>query len=75
MCDLDTMSLGLWTFLWGLLSGLYFFPSLVADRRAHRQAVPIFLTNVFLGWTGLGWLVALHWATTRPAAPPSPPGR
>lgn len=43
---------------------LYFIPSMVAANRKHNNAMPIFLTNLFFGWTILGWLFALIWAST-----------
>ena len=45
-----------------LSPGLYFLPSLIAARRHHHQDGPILVINLFLGWTGLGWVVALAWA-------------
>jgi len=48
-----------------VLSG-YFLPTIVAKSRKHHNTMPIFLLNLFLGWTGLGWLAALIWSTTRP---------
>lgn len=44
----------------GLL--LYFLPTIFAVVRRHRQAAPIILLNVFLGWTFLGWIAALIWS-------------
>lgn len=43
---------------------VYFLPTFIAVRRQHRNAVPILLVNLFLGWSFLGWLVALIWSTT-----------
>jgi len=43
---------------------VYFLPTMVAQGRGHRQATPIFLVNIFLGWTFLGWVAALVWAST-----------
>ncbi|MFA7249364.1 MAG: superinfection immunity protein [Dehalococcoidia bacterium] len=43
----------------------YLLPVIVATRQ-HRLTVPIALVNVFLGWTLVGWIVALAMAT-RPA--------
>ena len=42
--------------------GLYFIPTIVAVCREHSQAAPIIIVNLFLGWTLIGWVVALAWA-------------
>jgi hypothetical protein len=47
--------------------GLLFLPTLVAMRQRHPQTLAIFLVNLFLGWTFIGWAVALVWASLRPA--------
>ncbi|HEX4308551.1 MAG TPA: superinfection immunity protein [Acidobacteriaceae bacterium] len=39
--------------------GIYFLPSLVAVARRTHNSTGIFLLNLFLGWTGIGWLLAL----------------
>lgn len=44
--------------------GLYFLPWLVALFRGHINTSAIFVTNLLLGWSGLGWIVALIWAFT-----------
>lgn len=52
----------------GLIVGfavLYFVPTVVAFVRGKRNAVSILLTNLFLGWTFIGWVVALVWATSK----------
>lgn len=41
---------------------LYFLPSIVAAKRNHKNMIPVFLLNIFLGWTFLGWVVALVWS-------------
>jgi len=48
-------------FVIGLLA-LYFVPSMVANSRNHGNKASIIVLNVFLGWTLLGWVVALVWA-------------
>ena len=45
--------------------GVYLLPSIVAMRRRHHQRLAIFMLNLLLGWSGLGWIVALIWACTR----------
>jgi Superinfection immunity protein len=44
-----------------LLAFLYFLPTILAVRRGHEVA-PVLLLNLFLGWTGIGWLILLLWA-------------
>lgn len=43
---------------------VYFLPALVASGRHHHNAGAIVVLNLFLGWTFLGWVVALVWAST-----------
>ena len=53
--------------LFGALA--YFLPFIVALWRSHRQSAAIFVLNLLLGWTFIGWAVALVWAVTRPSSP------
>jgi RsiW-degrading membrane proteinase PrsW (M82 family) len=41
---------------------LYFLPTFVAEIRHHPQKVAIAVLNLLLGWTLIGWVVALVWA-------------
>jgi hypothetical protein len=50
--------------LLAILLGLYFLPSIVASNRNHSNARSIFVLNLFLGWTFLGWIIALIWANS-----------
>jgi Superinfection immunity protein len=47
-----------------LMVGGYFFPAIIASLRKHRNLLAIFMLTLFLGWTGLGWIMALVWACT-----------
>ena len=40
----------------------YFVPTIIAFARSKRDVMSIFLLNLFLGWTLIGWVVALVWA-------------
>jgi uncharacterized iron-regulated membrane protein len=42
----------------------YFLPSGMAVVREHHNTLAIFLLNLFLGWTLIGWVAALVWAAT-----------
>jgi hypothetical protein len=44
-------------------------PWLIALTRGHHNLAAIFLLNLLLGWTFIGWVAALVWAFTNP-----PPG-
>jgi len=40
----------------------YFLPSIVAFARNKRDTTSIVVLNLFLGWTAIGWVIALVWA-------------
>jgi len=46
---------------------LYFLPAIIG--RDKRDATGIFLLNLFVGWTVIGWIIALIWACTADASP------
>ena len=53
--------------VWGLfvvilLSAFYVLPSIIGWKK--RNAVAICALNLLLGWTFVGWVVALVWALT-----------
>jgi len=41
---------------------IYFAPSLIAAARHTHNATGIFMLNLFLGWTGIGWVLAMIFA-------------
>ena len=41
---------------------LYFLPTIVAFAHSKRDAVSILVLNLLLGWTAIGWVIALVWA-------------
>ena len=43
---------------------IYFLPTMSAYSRKHRSAGGIFLLNLLLGWTLLGWIIAAVWSAT-----------
>lgn len=47
-----------------LAVAVYFLPNWVASARKHHNANAIFVTNLLLGWTVLGWIGALIWSLT-----------
>lgn len=63
---------------------LYFLPTIIAVVKHKANTSAITLLNLFLGWTLVGWFIALLWAVSNqqvdqpvvvrhvPAAPPAP---
>jgi hypothetical protein len=47
--------------------GLYFLPTIIAERRRHADLLAIFLINLLLGWTFIGWIFALVWSMCVPS--------
>ncbi|CAD6547221.1 hypothetical protein LMG28727_04674 [Paraburkholderia kirstenboschensis] len=47
---------------------LYFLPAILADRRKRVDVLTLALFNACVGWTVLGWLLALYWSLQ-----PNPP--
>ncbi len=43
--------------------GVYFMPAMCAYFNHKRARTGIFLLNLLLGWTALGWIIALIWAS------------
>ena len=41
---------------------MYFLPSIIALVRSKRDVGAILVLNIFLGWTLIGWVIALVWA-------------
>jgi RsiW-degrading membrane proteinase PrsW (M82 family) len=54
----------------GLLILGYCLPAIIASRRKHPNTTSITLLTLLLGWTLIGWVVALVWSTMNtPTAP------
>ncbi len=45
-----------------LLSLFYFLPFTIAFHKKRTNTGAIFALNLFLGWSLIGWVVALVWA-------------
>jgi hypothetical protein len=54
--------------LFGIVFGvcILFLPTGVAKIRNHPNTLAIFVLNLFLGWTFVGWVAALVWACITP---------
>ena len=57
-------------FGWGIITlpfaligvGFYFLPTIIAAARHAKNFVVILLVNIFAGWTGIGWVLAVVWS-------------
>ena len=52
-----------------IMVALYFLPTIVAKRRGKTNLLAIFTLNLFLGFTLIGWVVALVWAVSQDNLP------
>ena len=58
-----------------IFSPVYFVPTIVAIVRHTKHQLGIISLNILAGWTFIGWVIALIWASTadkKTAPPPSP---
>ena len=44
--------------------GMYFLPAIIAMVRKKTNLPAILLVNLLLGWSVIGWIVALVWAVS-----------
>lgn len=44
---------------------LYFIPTIVVISRKSHNIGPVMVINLFLGWTFIGWIVALAMAVSQ----------
>jgi hypothetical protein len=51
---------------------IYFVPTIAAMSSKSSSFQAIFILNLFFGWSGIGWLVALAWAVSPPKKDPRP---
>ena len=49
----------------------YIIPGLIAWDRDHHDQRKVWIVTIVLGWTGVGWLIALIWALNGPRKAPS----
>src|SRR5206468_2068388 len=49
-----------------LAPALYLLPTYEAWKNGHPNFTAIALVNIFLGWSLLGWVVAVVWAYKKP---------
>lgn len=63
---METLSLGVIILIGAIMIVPYFLPTIIAMMRGHHNKFPIFLVNLFFGWSLLGWVIALIWAFVKP---------
>jgi hypothetical protein len=51
--------------LFCLFALVYFLPAFIAAQRHHHNGGAIFMLNLLAGWTVIGWIIAMVWASTQ----------
>jgi T4 superinfection immunity protein len=46
---------------------IWWIPGFIASARKHHNCVSIWLVTLFLGWSFIGWVIALVWAFSNPS--------
>jgi len=44
---------------------LYFLPMIMAIEKKQKNKTAIIVLNILLGWTLVGWVIALIWAVKK----------
>jgi hypothetical protein len=73
MISMELIALVMMTALILIALGLYWLPSIIGYYRHSPDIFTVVVTNALLGWTIVGWLVALF-MVTRSAGPRSASG-
>jgi hypothetical protein len=47
-----------------ILGVIYFFPAFLASVQNHPHTRAIYALTILLGWTFIGWAVAISWTMT-----------
>jgi tetratricopeptide (TPR) repeat protein len=63
-----------WLLILAAVIAIYFLPTLVGRARNHNNSMAIFALNILLGWTFLGWVIAIVWALTADVKKTGAPG-
>lgn len=47
-----------------IIAAIYLLPAIIASSRNHINTGAIWILNIVLGWSGIGWIAALIWSFT-----------
>lgn len=64
-----------WVIYLTVFCAVYLLPAIIAGGRGHHNAASISIINVFLGWSLIGWVVALAMAASAIKPQELPAGR
>ena len=64
-----SIAFSFWLFVMTCAVGMYFLPTIIAVVCHRRNAVLVAIVNTLLGWSFVGWIVALVMAVSREAQP------
>lgn len=58
------MDMLVYLFITAVVVVIFMLPTIVAGNRKHHNFLAILVTNLLMGWSGFGWVIALIWACT-----------
>lgn len=61
----DAHSALLWLVIGIVILIVHFIPSYLAYSNNHPSKGLILVLNILMGWTGLGWIILLIWASKK----------
>lgn len=59
------METGMGFIVLAIASFAYFLPWIVAAKRGHHNCGAIGVLNLLTGWTFVGWVISIVWASTQ----------
>ena len=61
----DNQSALIWCIIGIAVLIIHFLPSYIAYSRDHKSKGLILILNLLMGWTVIGWVILMVWATKK----------
>lgn len=61
----ELLGILLWLIIGAIGIAFYLIPTIIAVKRDHASKGGVIAVNILLGWSAIGWIVALVWALSK----------